>query len=89
MSHSDTNLYLLIVPRLFDEEFKTKYKNVVETFYHVTLTELKPIQSQDKPDYVSYGITFNLNPYECNISPAELTDRIQVWLSFYTYSRKS
>lgn len=76
MSH-DTELKIS-VPRSRINEFYSKYYNLVETFYCVTLSETKSCSTNEKPDYVYFNVTFNLNPADGSFNPKELAGRIQV-----------
>lgn len=69
------------VPRSCLNEFYSKYHNLVETFYYVTLTEDKTIVSKEKPEYVYFNVLFKLNPADGSYDPRELVGRIQVWKS--------
>lgn len=73
----DTDL-IISVPRSRINEFYCKYYNLVETFYCVTLSESKLCPANEKPDYVYFNVTFNLNPADGSFNPKELVGRIQV-----------
>lgn len=73
----DTEL-TISVPRSRINEFYCKYYNLVETFYCVTLSESKLCLANEKPDYVYFNVTFNLNPADGSFNPKELVGRIQV-----------
>lgn len=66
------------VPRSCVKEFYTKYLNLVETFYYVTLSENKSSAATEKSDYVFFNVLFNLNPADGSFNPRELVARIQV-----------
>lgn len=76
MSH-DTE-WLISVPRSCLTEFYSKYLNLVETFYYVTLSENKSALAKEKPEYVFFNVIFNLNPVDGNFNPRELVGKIQV-----------
>ncbi|KAJ8715162.1 hypothetical protein PYW08_005143 [Mythimna loreyi] len=78
MSH-DTDL-IISVPRSRINEFYCKYYNLVETFYCVTLSENKLCLANEKPDYVYFNVTFNLNPADGSFNPKELAGRIQKYV---------
>ncbi|CAH1639235.1 unnamed protein product [Spodoptera littoralis] len=78
MSH-ETDL-VISVPRSRINEFYCKYYNLVETFYCVTLSESKLCSANEKPDYVYFNVTFNLNPADGSFNPKELTGRIQKYV---------
>ncbi|CAH2093060.1 unnamed protein product [Euphydryas editha] len=71
-----TDLFIS-VPRSCLNEFYSKYLNLVETFYYVTLSENKSGNTNVKPDFVRFNVIFNLNPVDSNFNPRELVDRIQ------------
>lgn len=76
MSH-ETDL-LITVPRSCISDFYSKYLNLVETFYCVTLSENKSGFAKERPDYVFFNVIFNLNPADGSYNPRELVGRIQV-----------
>ncbi|XP_049875898.1 probable ribonuclease ZC3H12B [Pectinophora gossypiella] len=78
MSH-ETDL-LISVPRASITEFYSKYLNLVETFYYVTLSENKSTVTKEKPEYVYFNVTFNLTPSDGNFNPRELVGRIQKYV---------
>ncbi|XP_026746385.1 LOW QUALITY PROTEIN: probable ribonuclease ZC3H12D [Trichoplusia ni] len=75
----DTDL-IISVPRSRINEFYCKYYNLVETFYCVTLSESKLCPANEKPDYVYFNVTFNLNPADGSFNPKELVGRIQKYV---------
>ncbi|KOB73598.1 Oligopeptidase A [Operophtera brumata] len=75
MSH-DTDL-IVAVPRSCVNEFYSRYHNLVETFYYVTLSENKNIVAKEKPEYVYFNVLFKLNPADGSFDPRELVGRIQ------------
>lgn len=74
---NETDLFIS-VPRSCLNDFYSKYLNLVETFYYVTLSENKSGNTNVKPDFVCFKVIFNLNPVDSNFNPRELVDRIQV-----------
>lgn len=76
MSHD--NDLLISVPRACITEFYSKYLNLVETFYYVTLSEDKSSFTKEKGEYAYFNVIFNLNPTDENYNPRELVGRIQV-----------
>lgn len=80
---SNDNELLISLPRSYLKDFYSKYLNLVETFYYVTLSENKSTIAKEKPEYVFFNVTFNLNPVDGNFNPYELVGRIQV--SNYLY----
>lgn len=72
------NDLLISVPRACITEFYSKYLNLVETFYYVTLSENKSNFSKEKAEYAYFNVIFNLNPADGNYNPRELVGRIQV-----------
>lgn len=76
MSH-DTDL-VVAVPRSCVNEFYSRYYNLVETFYYVTLSENKTTVAKEKPEYVYFNVLFKLNPADGTFDPRELVGRIQV-----------
>lgn len=75
----DTDL-IISVPRSRVTEFYSKYFNLVETFYYVTLSENKFPVANEKPDCVYFNVTFNLDPVDGSFNPQELVGRIQVFV---------
>lgn len=69
---------LISVPRTCIKEFRSKYLNLVETFYYVTLTEIKSSFANEETEFVYFNVTFNLNSTDGNNNPRELIGRIQV-----------
>lgn len=84
MSH-DTN-HIVAVPRSCVNEFYSRYHNLVETFYYVTLSENKNIIAKEKPEYVYFNVLFKLNPADGSFDPRELVGRIQVCYQDNQYS---
>lgn len=76
MSHD--NDLLISVPRACITEFYSKYLNLVETFYYVTLSENKSSFTKEKGEYAYFNVIFKLNPSDGNYNPRELVGRIQV-----------
>ncbi|XP_026496003.1 probable ribonuclease ZC3H12B isoform X1 [Vanessa tameamea] len=76
---NETDLFIS-VPRSCLNEFYSKYLNLVETFYYVTLSEKKSGSTKVKPEFVSFKIIFNLSPVDGNFNPRELVDRIQKYV---------
>lgn len=76
MSHD--NDLLISVPRACITEFYSKYLNLVETFYYVTLSENKSSFTKETGEYAYFNVIFNLNPTDGNYNPRELVGRIQV-----------
>ena len=74
---NETN-FSISVPRSCLNEFYSKYLNLVETFYYVTLSENKFRNACEKSDYVHFNVTLNVNSIDSNVNPRELVDRIQV-----------
>lgn len=74
---NDTDLFIS-VPRSCLNDFYSKYLNLVETFYYVTLSERKSVVAKEKPEYVFFNVIFNLSPVDGNFNPQELVGRIQV-----------
>lgn len=68
----------ILVPRSCLNEFYSKYLNLVETFYYVTLSEEKFSNSVENSDFVCFHVKLNVNPIDSNVKPRELVDRIQV-----------
>lgn len=75
----DTDL-IILVPRSRVSEFYSKYYNLVESFYCVTLSENKYWVENENPDYVYFNVTFNLNPDDGSFNPQELVGRIQKYV---------
>lgn len=73
----DINLRIS-VPRSGITEFYSKYLNLVETFYYVTLTESKSAHVREKCEFVYFNVIFNFNPLEGNFNAEEIVGRIQV-----------
>lgn len=73
----DTDL-LISVPRSCITEFYSKYLNLVETFYYVTLSENKSVVAKEKSEYVYFHVLFNLSASDGNFNPREIVGRIQV-----------
>ncbi|XP_068617717.1 probable ribonuclease ZC3H12D isoform X1 [Battus philenor] len=76
---NETDL-LISVPRSCLTEFYSKYLNLVETFYYVTLSETKLALTKEKTEYVFFNVLFNLNPVDGNFNPQELVARIQKYV---------
>ncbi|XP_013179922.1 PREDICTED: probable ribonuclease ZC3H12D isoform X1 [Papilio xuthus] len=77
---SNDNDLLISLPRSYLNEFYSKYLNLVETFYYVTLSENKSAIAKDKSEYVFFNVMFNLNPVDGNFNPYELVGRIQKYV---------
>nr|XP_013189785.1 unnamed protein product [Amyelois transitella] len=77
MSH-EKELFIS-VPRSCIGDFYSKYLNLVETFYCVTLCEAPSIV-KDRPEYVFFKVIFNLNPADGSFNPRELIGRIQKYV---------
>ncbi|XP_073961365.1 endoribonuclease ZC3H12A-like isoform X1 [Choristoneura fumiferana] len=75
----DTDL-LISVPRSCITEFYSKYLNLVETFYYVTLSENKSVVAKDKSEYVYFHVLFNLGASDGNFKPREIVGRIQKYV---------
>ncbi|XP_028031653.1 endoribonuclease ZC3H12A isoform X1 [Bombyx mandarina] len=71
---------LISVPRTCIKEFRSKYLNLVETFYYVTLTEIKSSFANEETEFVYFNVTFNLNSTDGNNNPRELIGRIQKYV---------
>lgn len=82
---SQENDLLISVPRSGITEFYSKYMNLVETFYYVTLSENKSAQTKEKPESVYFNVIFNFNPLDGNFNPKEIVGRIQVSTYLPTY----
>ncbi|CAK1587092.1 unnamed protein product [Parnassius mnemosyne] len=76
---NDIDLFIS-VPRSCLNDFYSKYLNLVETFYYVTLSECKSTIAKEKPEYVFFNVIFNLNPVDGNFNPQELVARIQKYV---------
>lgn len=69
--------FFISVPRSCLTQFYSKYLNLVEKFYYVTLSQNKSGDTSEKHEFVYFNVIFNLSPIDGN-SPRELVDRIQV-----------
>ncbi|KAJ0174557.1 hypothetical protein K1T71_009665 [Dendrolimus kikuchii] len=72
--------FIISVPRVRISEFYSKYLNLIETFYYVTLSKNTSCLTKDKPDYEYFNVVFNLSPADGNFNPQEIIGRIQKYV---------